>query len=357
MKIKYAPVILSFLLITAFQNSSANSDQSSTREVLSKVYEVKDIYRSMRGPYSIQEILLLESEEPELLWITGYKAVMKAADGKTPMSQEFMCHSNLDLDMKNHRTLFGWEKYPSRRLFTLSQGQLEIEFPHGFGIPVLSNEPLSLATQILNLNDGNLNKQVRHDVTISFVRDKDLAKPMKPLFMSAANGLVLVEGKDGYYDVEKSEPAVHGPGCLIGENEAGNIRTDKFGRKFSGHWKVKPGRQVNHTLVTNWMVLPFDTSVHYIAVHLHPFSESLELRDITADQTIFKSNVKASTGRMGIDRVDYFSSEKGIPLYKDHEYELISIYNNTSGIDQDSMAVMYLYLLDQEYHIPDILKK
>ena len=114
---------------------------------------------------------------------------------------------------------------------------------------------------------------------------------MIPLFMKSANGLVLLSGENGYYNVAMPDRTIHGEGCLIGERAAGNVRTDKFGREFSGHWVLKPGRQINKTLVTNWMNLPFDTTLHYAAVHLHPFAESLELRDLTADQRIFKSVV------------------------------------------------------------------
>ena len=40
------------------------------------------------------------------------------------------------------------------RLFTLSQGQLEIDFPPGFGMPIWSDEDLNLTAQVLNLNPG-----------------------------------------------------------------------------------------------------------------------------------------------------------------------------------------------------------
>jgi hypothetical protein len=96
------------------------------------------------------------------------------------------------------------------------------------------------------------------------------------------------------------------------------------------------------------MNLPFDTTVHYIAIHLHPFAESLELRDLTTQTTVFKSTVRSPFDRIGIDHVEYFSSEAGIPVFKDHEYELVSVYNNTTAEDQDSMAVMFLYSLDKE---------
>ena len=52
--------------------------------------------------------------------------------------------------------------------------------------------------------------------------------------------------------------------------------------------------------------------------------------------------------------VEYFSSAEGVPLHKDHEYEMVSIYENTSGEEQDSMAVMYMYLLDKRFEKPDL---
>jgi len=346
-------VLLALAVPSAPAASAAEAARST--EVLSDVYTVDRKYRSMEGPMSTQTVQLAKSPLPELLWITGYRAVMVGEDGHSPMSQEFMCHSNLDLDMKRHRQLFGWKKFPSNRLFTLSQGQFEIEFPAGFGIPVLSSEPLSLTTQVLNHNLEGRSFQVRHKVAIDFVRDADLAQPLKPLYMSAANGLVLVEGESGHYGVEQPNEAEHGSGCLVGQPAMGRIQEDEFGRKFSGHWVVPPGRQENRTLVTEWLNLRFDTTVHYIAVHLHPFAESLELRDLTAGSTIFKSRARGPIGRIGLDHVDAMSSAEGVPLYKDHQYELVSVYDNTSDRDQDSMAVMYLYLLDREFQKPDLL--
>jgi len=52
--------------------------------VLSDVYNVNRIYKSMKGPQSTKEIYLVKSEEPELLWITGYKAVMVGVRWKNP---------------------------------------------------------------------------------------------------------------------------------------------------------------------------------------------------------------------------------------------------------------------------------
>jgi hypothetical protein len=321
-------------------------------EILSQPYHVDRLYRSMMGPYGTQNVVIEDTAFPELLWIVGYEARMVGGDGKTPLSQEFMCHSNLDLDMQHHGQIFGWSKRTSDRLFTLSQGQFDIEFPEGFGIPVLSDEKLTLVTQVLNHNLEHPDLDVRHKVTIRYVRDRDLKQPMKPLFSTSATGLISLDGKQGFYQVQTPEPEVHGPGCLPGEAASKRVIEDGFGRKFAGHWVVPPGRQVDRTNVTRWMNLPFDTTVHYIAVHLHPFAESLTLRDLTTGEVVFASRARGPEKGIGLDHVDSFSSAEGLPLYKSHEYELESVYNNTSGKDQDSMAVMYLYLLDREFKRP-----
>ena len=186
-------------------------------------------------------------------------------------------------------------------------------------------------------------------MSIHYAKQSELAKPMKPLFTKGVYGLQLLEGKDGYFGVESPEEGTHGPGCLQGQNATTHVFSDAQGRKFTGHWVVKPGREVNQTLVTKILELPYDTTIHYIAVHLHPFAESLELRDLTAGAVVFKSSTRQFPDRIGLAHVDSFSSVEGIPIYKDHEYELVSVYQNITDQDQDSMAVMNLYMLDKDF--------
>lgn len=307
----------------------------------------------MQGPASTQQVTLVDSDEVELLWITGFEATMVDGEGTAPRSQEFMCHSNLDFDPELHNSLFDVHKGISSRLFTLSQGQLSIDLPHGYGIPVLSIEALSLNTQVLSLNPVTEPLEVRHQVTLRYVRQAELQQPMKPLFVRGVYGLVALEEGYGYFGLaEPADPKQHGPSCLMGENASTHEFRDDQGHRFTGHWLVPPGRQVNHTLVTELLALPFDTTIHAIAVHLHPFAESLTLRDLTTGETVFASRADPFSDRIGLARVESFSSDDGIPLYRDHEYELVSVYDNTSHEVQDSMAVMNLYLLDREFRLP-----
>lgn len=330
-----------------------------SREIVSKPYHIDAMYMSMRGPSGFDYANLLDTEKPELLWITGYRTeVVDAASGDA-LSQEYMCHANLDFDAKKYYEHFPWAQPISGRVFTLSQGQQDIRFPPGMGIPIRSDMTLSLATQVLNLNQPEIDLSVKHKVAIRFVRDKDLdpyraSHPgfeVTPLFQTAVQGFKALENAR-YYGVKHDDADMDelGEGCSPGLPALdGDFDEDAFGQKFTAHWVVPPGEEVNRTNVTRFLNLKKDTQVHYIATHLHPMAESLALKDLTTGEAVYTSTVRNSAGRIGIDDVDVFSSHDGLSLHADHEYELTSVYKNTSGKDVDSMAVLYLYAEDVDF--------
>jgi hypothetical protein len=47
-----------------------------------------------------------------------------------------------------------------------------------------------------------------------------------------------------------------------------------------------------------------------------------------------------------------FRSAGGIVVDPSHQYELRAEYNNTTSKDVDAMAIMYLYLLENDFHYP-----
>lgn len=330
------------------------------KEVLSPVYSIDRLYGSMRGPQSSVAFRLAADKlapEPELLWVTAFEAVMVAPDGVTVLSDEFMCHSNLNVERDlYHENVLSDLELTAGRLFTLAQGQLSARLPDGYGLPVVSSQRVTLATQVLNHNVTDRKLDVRHRIRIEFVRDRDLVRPLVPLVHHGVVGLKLIDGPDGYVQIppDRVDPSVHGEGCGIGEpavDGKSHQLEDGFGRRFTSFWLVKPGREVNHTRVTPMLALPYDTTAHYITAHLHPFAESLELRDLSTGETVFKSRTRQADGRIGLAEVEHYASPEGIPLYRDHEYELISIYENSSGRDQDSMATMMLYLRVQDFQL------
>ena len=321
------------------------------KEILTEVYTVDRIYKSMSGPMGMHRFEIDPGGGRELLWITGFQAEMVAPDGRTPMSRELMCHSNLSLRPgPGFNFQFPTTLQPTGgRLFTLAQGQLAIALPEGFGVPVLANQTVQIAAQVLNHNAVERPFEVRHQLSVDYVRDRDLAEPLAPLMPRAVFAMKKIEGDGGHFGVapDDVDETVHGEGCQVGL-DAGtqfpSVLRDEHGRAFSAHWILEPGREENHTLVTRLLDLPYDTTLHYVAVHLHPFAEYVELRDLTARRTVYRSRARNVPGRIGLAEVEYFSSAPGLPIYKDHEYEVVSVYNNTSGGRQDSMATMFLYL-------------
>jgi hypothetical protein len=352
---------------------AAPSEQS--KQFISPVYTIDKIYHSMEGPSSVERIYLGDPNAPaELLWVTGIRTEMVDADGTTPQLPELMCHVNIDLDPPKHQALFGFRRATASRLMTLSQGMLSAKVPAGFGFPLASNEPLLLFTQVLNLNIQHpQNIKVRHRVTIDFVRAHDVAMPIKPLFNVGASGMVILDDNplalshsmmsmpsiasittEAGHDGATMNPNMS---CLVGtrapQATSGSADyTDPQGRKMTGHWIVPPGKQVNHSDITWFMNLQFDTRLRYAAVHLHPFAKSLEMRDMTTGKTVFLAKAENPATGVGLTHVDEFSSPEGVLLEHEHKYSLISTYDNPTNANVDSMASIFLGLDDPELKIP-----
>ena len=337
---------------------AASTAVAAEQHFLSQVYTIDRKYRSMEGPSSVQTVYLGDRNHPELLWITGIRTEMVTEDGTTPQLPELMCHVNVDLDASKHQALFDLPRPVAARLMTLSQGMLDSELPPGFGFPIASNEPLLLFTQVLNLNIEHPNSlKVRHRVTVEYVRDADLKQPMHALFNLGASGMVQLNNNPLALTTMMDSSEHHGASCLIGQRAPQAAASsadyvDPEGRHMTGHWIVPPGRQVNASDITWFLRLPFDTKLHYAAVHLHPFAESLSVRDVTTGQTVLMSHATNPAKGIGLTHVDAISSTTGIPFYKDHKYELVSVYDNTTHENADSMASVFLGLDDPDFVRP-----
>lgn len=366
-------LLVTMAILAAASLFAAPAEQS--KQFISPVYTIDKIYHSMEGPSSVERIYLGDPNAPaELLWVIGIRTEMVDADGTTPQLPELMCHVNVDLDQPKHQALFGFRRATASRLMTLSQGMLAAKLPAGFGFPLASNEPLLLFTQVLNLNIQHpQNLKVRHRVTIDYVRARDVTTPIKPLFNVGASGMVILDDNplalshsmmsmpstasvttDAGHDGATMNPNMS---CLVGARapqatSSSADYTDPQGRKMTGHWIVPPGKQVNHSDITWFMNLQYDTRLRYAAVHLHPFAKSLEMRDMTTGKTVFVAKAENPTTGVGLTHVDEFSSPNGVLLQQAHKYSLISTYDNPTNANADSMASVFLGLDDPELTIP-----
>jgi len=335
----------------------ANNFKIDTASFYSHPLLIDTIYRSMQGPYVSQKIQI-SSQDDDLVYIVGYQSEVLDAVEDTLLPSKFMCHNNLNYLQKQE---LPWKLKTSganSRIFTLSEGQTDLSFPKGYGIPVKANHPFEMVSQVLNHLEEDINLKAKHKVSLAYAKESK-KDPIIPLYQQSVFVTQQIEGPKGIHGLPLScvdhihkqenisnQEEVHDCSIIYEKGEY-NPYQDQYGRKFSGHWKLPIGKQELRTDVTKMLDLNEDSRIHMIGVHLHPFAEKLALWDITTDSLLYKSTVIKDTANFSFEKISYFKDEKGIPVYKEHNYELRSTYNcSDSSAVHTAMAVMYLYLVD-----------
>ncbi len=326
--------------------------------LVSDPYRLDKIYRSMEGPMSVQSgIHLAMREKSQVQWVTGLETQVVDATEQKPISQEFFCHSNLTFaehsgTPRQYNQRFGGKTHLDWRLFTLVPGRLSIELPQGFGVPIPSDAPLDYVTMSLNLNARNQVVNVRMRTKVHTIAADQPGAPTKALFRRA---LYVLQPHGESADMAPACMANTGTqhvGAGCAEFSKGNLpegsTAEKPGQGLTNHWIVPQGHHAYTTEITPQLNLPFDTTIHYATIHVHPFARGIELRDLTTGTTIFRLNSQDWPDRFGVAHVDEFKSTEGTPILRDHRYELRAEYDNTSDSKTDAMAILYLYLLEKD---------
>jgi len=351
-----APSFADWLEVTdvAYGNPSLNEVQSVSSEAL----HVNGIQRSMQGPYNISKVKLRPETAPELVWLTGYSSAIAKENGD-PVSDGFMCHNNLNIVDKNTSPWAIKTHGSNIRLFTLTEGQTALEMPEGFGIPLHPNQELEVVAQVLNHNEVNADFKAIHNTQINYQTLSNESKPMVPLYQQAVFITKQTEGPVGEYgshlmcnayEIDETSSVGSAPKSADSSVAAPyNPYLDEFGRTYTGHWKLAPGKETLTTDVTPMLNLPFDTKVHYIGAHLHPFGESIHLIDLSTNDTLCTIQAENYPDKIGLKNIGHYSSTEGILLYKTHRYALSCTYNCTDSTQNHTgMATLFLFLEDKE---------
>ena len=306
------------------------ADGSKIKTLLFKNLLIDGISPSMTGPRKTHR-LALGTPEDKQVWVTAFRAEVLDQENKVA-SPQFMCHSAVDVVGRP-----GSAKEPYRgQAFTVSQGQTEISFPPGFAMTV-PNEPdmqQDVLVQVLNNNDPQLRREVNFRTTLRYFGDKDARqRKLIPLKLTGGSVSSIVDPATA-----KPREAVVRP-AFQEEVYAG---TD--GRRRTGHWLVPPGRQVLTTEIP--LNLAEDTTAHYMWMHVHPYAKSVELRDVTANQSVWKGGVQNDPDpkRAAVVSTDTYSSPNGLVLHHDHKYELVATYENPTPGYVDAMASLWMYV-------------
>ena len=314
----------------------------STLSLFSPTLVIDNIYKSMEGPKAMTSFQI-DYTKDDLVWITSFETKATSTNEIDQLSNDYVCHTNIDFYDGEHYSRWNLngrigEHYP--RLTSMSNGIESYRFPDGFGFPVFTNENLFVATQTLNHNIKGDAFTVKHNVNLGYQPN---APNMKPL-MSKTVFVMLP------YDNDKpfQGPTENNPNMCLPVETKNHSYTDENGNHLSGHWVIFKGTETFRYDITQQLQLKDSTSMHHIAVHLHPFAEELKFRDKTNDSTLFVSKAENYKDKIGLKSVSYYSSTEGIMLYPDHDYELVLKTNNTTEQNQDMMASMFVFLYDKE---------
>ncbi|WP_158626871.1 hypothetical protein [Flavobacterium sp. GT3R68] len=331
-----------FLYATRLVDSKwlVNND-TKTYRMISPDFYIDGIYKSMEGPKSSNYVQL--SQDSAVLWITGFK--VKALNSKTGkrISNDFICHTNVDFNDVKYYSNFHLEnrigkQYP--RMTSLSHGLENFKFPKGFGIPMKGNDLLYVTTQSLNHNLPDANYLIKHEVTIEYSNESSAIKPL----MSKT---VFVQLPYDKVDPYKS-PLDPGKDFCIPVETKNHSYEDGKGNVLSGHWVIPVGKNTYRSSIDNQIQIKDSLRLHAAAIHVHPFATAITLFDNTTKTAIFTSHIINHKGKIGLASIEVFNSETGIWLYQNHQYELVLDVNNTSKGSQDMMGSMFLFFYDQE---------
>lgn len=307
--------------------------------MLSPVFWIDGIYKSMEGPKASRYVAL--TQDTTMVWLTGF--TVHAVDARTSerLSNDFICHMNIDINDVAYYSHLGLEdrigkQYP--RLTSLSHGMESFSFPEGFGVPIRGNDLLYVTTQTLNHNLPDISQKVRHEVRISYTRT-----PVKPLMSRTVFIMLPYDKRDPY-----KEPTDPGSDQCIPVETKNHSYDDGAGNMLSGHWVIPPGRKTYRSDITAQLQIKDSLTLHAAAIHVHPFATQISLRDKTKNTTVFTSNVINHRDRVGLTKITPFVSADGVVLRAGHHYELVLDTDNTSETMQDMMGSMFLFFHDRE---------
>jgi hypothetical protein len=200
------------------------------------------------------------------------------------------------------------------------------------------------------------------------VPDKALTRPIQPLniFHSGINVVVggasdpnrlLPAGCGGAAKCDMKRMGKAPPNDVLHRKLKAPFDKNEKGEEITWHWVIPPGR---HTYRTMHPEHRFDEEgpIRAAGAHVHPFCEKIALIEVRPGQpekTVFTINCRTDTSRgIRIAHIDYLTwPETGITLDKNAVYGWEVTYNNTSGVDQDSMAFVTLYFSNLKFQKPE----
>ncbi len=316
----------------------------------SDTFSVKNKHMHMMGPLQNKFFYFENPAKPEIIWIQSFKTEV-AVDNVKVSNTHLMCHNTIEKNKKNKKkTPKLFEKTDGWFIGVSSSNHMETQFPKGFAVPLSTGDQFFVNSQVANHEELKVPKQVKYKTHIAYSKDRETKTTLRPLYRRTL--MALTPRYEGYCDFGKKGLRSPTSKSQCSRQKAmmrhGGYHdsVDKHGQVFSSHWMAKPGKTVNRTLVTDALNIPVDTKIHYISAHIHKGVKSIKLIDLTDNKTIYENKVSSKDGH---DYTEVYSSSEGIKLLRDHEYQMVTLVENTKNKNIDIMAMLYVYMEDHNF--------
>ena len=219
----------------------------------------------------------------EPVWVVAYETELLDTKGRAP-SENLLCHTFF-----GDQRVMQSENQEIRGLYS-DAFTPEMKLPDGFGVHMAAEETLHWMPMFNNR--GSEPFRVRMKVRLSVIRDKDVTKPLRPLYST----LRSVQVPHIYF--------------------------------------VKPGRDERGADFQ----LPHDARIHFMGTHLHPNGVSVELTNVTRQQRVWRGARRTD----GSGYMEVFSSAEGVPVRAGDTYRVSAVYDNPNKAPIDAMAGIYI---------------
>jgi hypothetical protein len=223
----------------------------------------------------------------ENVWVIGYYTSIQDEQGRSP-TENYICHT-LFCDQR------AAQRQDQRMRALYSDGFTRgFQLPKGYAVPFSQLDTVHFMPMFNNRTDRV--RRVRMDIEVQVIREKDLRKPLQPLYST----LRSVNVPHLYF----VPPARH-------------------------------ERQITFEM-------PFDGRIHFIGSHLHPHAESITVSDVSRGRQVWRGKLSPETPATP-SNMETYSSAEGYPVHRGDVFRLSSVYNNPTSNKIDAMSAVFLY--------------
>ena len=326
------PLLCFLLLLVQGCDKPPSGPEVSESESATQL--VNDRIRVGEGPVLGWEDLLLEVY-PEKVWLTGVDVRILSAEGEEGNSQLLDLLTVGWTYPEEHARRFYPEKTVSPVFFRFSHPSQGVELPAGYGIPLWSNEPLTLRVRWRNQDIYQKDTEVKAVVRLHFVRDRILEQPLTPVLPGDLFVAAPINGDYQYNSRDKWELAP--PGL----SEDAEIFADGYRQNFSQNWLVAEGQQEVSFQMTGLTPHLPGGKVVYSTAYAYPPTRSVELE-------IGSSELRLEP--------DSFSSQSALEL-TEPTHIVVRVQQDVGQARKQNLTRLLLYFVDADWNgFPEMLQ-